>query len=996
MWRGSLALVAVSLPWLVGSCGDGESILFPSPTEYATEGLTGSGASATAGYPLEDLPGVRVSDEAGNPAPGVKVEFRVEEGEGSVEPDRAVTDAEGRVRPTRWVLGEAAGINVLVADMGDLGEARFQVEGEPGPPRDLEQASDSAKGGRVGEPVDEPPAVAVADEFGNPVPDVAVAFEPEEGAGSVEGSPALTDADGTARVAAWELGPTAGDQALVARVAEPTDTDAAPLTIVARADPGPPHGFEAAEDSVPEGQVATTVEGFPAARVVDEFGNPVPAVSLTFEARAGAGTVHGGSVTTDEDGVGRAESWELGTIAGIQEAEVRISEGPGEDLDPGLVEVVARPGPAEALEPAAPTSQTGTAGEPASEAPAVRVEDAFENAVPGVSVDFTVTEGGGDVTGSPATSGDDGVAEVGSWTLGPEPGANRVEASVPGLDVSPVIFEAEATVLSVAAVHLNQGSQDLPGTIGAVAGRPGLLRVVLEAGGTGTEAPDVLVRFSRQGNVVWEEILPPPTATVPTDPDLASVSDTWDLSLLGPEVVSGLEVEVVADPDSVLATGERSGFRYPEDGGAVSLDVQPLAPLRLELFPIHWEEEDLTGDIHAGNVDDFLVDTERWIPSAEIEPEVRSPFSTDQDLRTSDGWLTLLSDLQAVRDAEGAQDEYYHGIIPDFPDIPAAGLAYVPSSPDSPYRTGLTYDRFPYAPGTLAHELGHNLGQFHAPCGNPAGVDDGFPYADGGIGVPGYDVRTGEIVDPATHADYMSYCTPRWTSDYMFGRILEWRRADPLAAALGAQAETAANPARRSPRASGGSAAAAGGMPGLLLWGRAGPGGVVLNPAFALESSPSLPVEDGGKELRGLDGDGREVFRLSFAGAVPSTPHGTEERHFSFFVPLEPGELDALERIELSTRWGSAVQAAPGAGPGAARPQDVRDGRVELEAVAPERLRLRWDAGGPATVLVRHRQTGEILGIGRGGELALPSRGLGRDHVEVLVSDGVRSRLWDR
>lgn len=73
---------------------------------------------------------------------------------------------------------------------------------------------------------------------------------------------------------------------------------------------------------------------------------------------------------------------------------------------------------------------------------------------------------------------------------------------------------------------------------------------------------------------------------------------------------------------------------------------------------------------------------------------------------------------------------------------------------------------------TLAHELGHNHGREHAPCGvSPS--DPNYPYSGGLIGVWGYDSRSGSLQDPSRCADIMSYCDPQWVSDYTYQAFLE-------------------------------------------------------------------------------------------------------------------------------------------------------------------------------------------------------------------------------
>ncbi len=90
-------------------------------------------------------------------------------------------------------------------------------------------------------------------------------------------------------------------------------------------------------------------------------------------------------------------------------------------------------------------------------APSVIVRDAQGNPVPGVAVNFTVTAGGGTVTGgSPSTNGS-GVATVSGWALGPV-GAQRLSARVGSLPE--VVFEA----------GIIPGTEQLIATMGAGGG----------------------------------------------------------------------------------------------------------------------------------------------------------------------------------------------------------------------------------------------------------------------------------------------------------------------------------------------------------------------------------------------------------------------------------------------------------------------------------------------------------------------------------------------
>ena len=100
-------------------------------------------------------------------------------------------------------------------------------------------------------------------------------------------------------------------------------------------------------------------------------------------------------------------------------------------------------------------SQSAPVSTAVPERPSVRVLDAFNNPVEGVTVTWEVTAGGGSVVASaenPATrpTGPLGTSTVVSWTLGPEVGTgnNELRASVSGTGITgnPVTFTASGTL----------------------------------------------------------------------------------------------------------------------------------------------------------------------------------------------------------------------------------------------------------------------------------------------------------------------------------------------------------------------------------------------------------------------------------------------------------------------------------------------------------------------------------------------------------------------
>lgn len=108
----------------------------------------------------------------------------------------------------------------------------------------------------------------------------------------------------------------------------------------------------------------------------------------------------------------------------------------------GTITVTVVPGPAAHMLRVTSETVNGAAGVALESQPAVKVTDAFGNAISGFSVTFAVASGGGSVTGGAATTSVNGFASPSVWTLGTTAGSNTLSATGPGLPESPIIFTA--------------------------------------------------------------------------------------------------------------------------------------------------------------------------------------------------------------------------------------------------------------------------------------------------------------------------------------------------------------------------------------------------------------------------------------------------------------------------------------------------------------------------------------------------------------------------
>lgn len=950
---------------LLQGCGDSGPLLFPDPAVLAPG--SGPALEGQVGEELLPAPEVELRDARGNPAPGVEVTFIPAPGSGGIAETPVLTDARGIARAQGWILGEEVGIQRLEVQAANLSPLALEVEVGPGPPARLEPVEEpQERVGRVGDAVEPPPAVRLVDRFGNPIAATVVGFELLDG-GSLQPASAVTNAQGLARVGTWTLGTRAGLQTLRATVGQME-----PATFSAHARPGPPAELARRDEQVPSGVVGLPLETPPGVRVLDRFGNPVPGILVRFRTHPGYGTVSPAELLSDSLGTAGPDTWILGPVAGTQRLRIEVDSLPTFQL-----EALARAGAAATVEAQSPLEQEAFVDSIVSHPPTVRVLDEFGNPVGGVEVAFRVTQGGGTVSGSPDTTRSDGHAWEDSWRMGPEPGPNQAEARVEGIP-EPVVFHATAMEaprfdLIVEAVHLNQGSQRNTGGIAPVAGRPGVLRVVVRSTTPTDASPPVRIRVRQHGLVVREELVHRSGSGVPMEPDLMVGTETWNLPLQPHEIQPGVEVQVEVDPEELLDVDRRDTNRYPRSGGFQSLDVIADSPFRVRFIPVHQSATDLTGRVHDGNAASFLDATWRLLPLGALDWAVRSAYTTDAPplapSNENGAWTTVLSEIQALRVAEGATDEYYYGVAQlPFSGGGIAGIGYILPAPSHPARSALGYDREPGRSVIMAHELGHTLGRRHAPCGGVGGVDPFYPYPGALLGAAGWDVVQDRFITSPDARDLMGYCSPVWISDYTFGAIRAWRRGDPLAAAPASVL---------APRGE-----------GLLVWGRVDSRGPVLEPAFQLEGRALEPEGSGPHRITLLDGDGRVLYRRSFAGTEVEHAEDPAERHFAFLIPLDGTGRPALATLRLETPFGTTERRlppapAPGMDPGPA---------PRMAVSAGDRAELEWDGARFPMALVRDRSSGAILGLVREGRgrVTLPP-GRARSDLQLLLSDGVRS-----
>lgn len=217
--------------------------------------------------------------------------------------------------------------------------------------------------------------------------------------------------------------------------------------------PGTPAAIAVFAGNNQQAPVGTSLPVPPTVEVRDDGNNVVAGAVVRFTITTGGGTALGDTAVTDATGRATVGEWIMGTVPGTNTLRATVS---GTTLA-ATVTATAVSGTGVSLHASGATGFVALVGQSISPPPAVQVLDGFGNPAGGVAVTFAVAEGDGSATGTDVTTDANGLARVGSWTLGATGGLNVLTARISSGPV--VSFTAQglsAAPVLVASSPVNQ------------------------------------------------------------------------------------------------------------------------------------------------------------------------------------------------------------------------------------------------------------------------------------------------------------------------------------------------------------------------------------------------------------------------------------------------------------------------------------------------------------------------------------------------------------
>jgi hypothetical protein len=394
--------------------------------------------------------------------------------------------------------------------------------------------------------------------------------------------------------------------------------------------------------------------------------------------------------------------------------------------------------------------------------------------------------------------------------------------------------------LYITGVEVTQGVQNSANSVPLVAGRSTMLRIYArgqDALPAGSSSVTVSISARQPGAVLSSAPLML-SADLPVTPSRSVYSSTINVPLPAAWLTGNYDLSITLDPQNQIAESNENNNTFVQ-----RLVFTTVPTLHIKIVPIRYTHSPDGRVYPAPTTDSISSWIIRLFPLSNVEVSWHAPFAYSGNMKEIASFSDLLSQVNRLKRDEGAPaNQVYYALVPTTDGSSSwfsggvVGIGYI----NHRVALGLDYNN---AGLTAAHELGHNLGRYHAPCGNPSSPDASYPYAAASIGEYGLDLTSGALYSPDSSRDLMSYCSPKWISDYTYRALFDAQLLTGSAALSMTAVEV---------------------QPAPVLHVRAvmTPAGTRLLPGYTSYATPDLPAFNSAYRVQLMGADGQVLTDL--------------------------------------------------------------------------------------------------------------------------------------
>ncbi len=368
-------------------------------------------------------------------------------------------------------------------------------------------------------------------------------------------------------------------------------------------------------------------------------------------------------------------------------------------------------------------------------------------------------------------------------------GADDIELSTEattGGSAAPAYLPADG--VSLASVAIYQGVERIVAKDGAgvaegvpiVAGRDALVRLFYAVNADYDKEPVIARLFLDDGEPL--EV----TAPLGAGSTLDVLTSTLNFDVPGERVTTTTSFRAEILQAAAKTTGDNAAAVFPAEGTHPLYATSAGPSLKLVLVPIAYgaDGSGRLPDTSPEQLERYRNTFYKLYPTPAVDVRVvEQPLVWNAPvLANFSGWQDLLNAMIDVRKNGGAKhEEFWYGVFSPSATFESycgggcvAGLSLLGDDPNQAWLRagiglGFTGEGVTM---TAVHEIGHEHGRNHAPCGTNQGLDLAFPTQGAILDAWGFDLIARTLVAKDTNKDFMSYCGPAWITAYTYSALL--------------------------------------------------------------------------------------------------------------------------------------------------------------------------------------------------------------------------------